>query len=85
MYVSGCSTHCLNEGPVSSEESFFVCIKNGYESYLRKVEALSQEIDANEYIELPLAKLSDNLDPFHRPDIRMKVSRLDSCLYQILT
>src|SRR5690606_37639870 len=52
-----------------SQEPFLVGIEHGDERHLRKVEALAQQVDADEHVEGAAPQIAQNLDALERVDV----------------
>ena len=73
----------LNEARLRAEEAFFICIQNRNERHLRKVKALSQEVDANEHVELCHAQVADDLHALHGSNIRVHIAHANSVFGEV--
>ena len=62
--VSGSSSDGLDEGGFGTEETFFVCIQDCYQSDLRDVQAFSKEVDSYQYIKDIQTHITDNAGTF---------------------
>ena len=59
--VSGGSSDGLDEGGFGTEEAFFICIEDRYQSDFRNVEAFSEKVNAYQYIENIETHIPDDL------------------------
>src|SRR4029453_4851654 len=81
--MPGGAPHRLYERAFGSEEPFLVRIENSDQRHLRNVQALAQQIDADDYVELPAPQVAYDLHAFDRIDVRVQVPNLDAMLGQI--
>ena len=82
--VAGGATGRLDGRRLPAQEALLVGVENGDERHLREVEALAQEVHADEDVELAEAQLADDGDAVERVDLRVEVARTDSCLEQVV-
>ena len=68
----------LDEGSAGPQKPFLVGVENRHERHLRKIEALAQQVDADEHVELAPAQVAQDLDPFERIDVGVQVADLDA-------
>ena len=47
-------------------------------------ERFAQQIDAHQHVEFPQTQIADDLDAFHRIDIRMQITHLDAVFGQVI-
>ena len=60
---------------LGSQESLLVRIENRHEGDLRQVQALSEQVDADEHVVLPQTEIPQYLDAFEGVDVRVEVPR----------
>ena len=65
----------LDERGATAEEALLVRVEHRDERDLRQVEALAQEVHADEHVELAEAELTDDPDAVERVDFRVEVAR----------
>ena len=73
----------LHEGGLGAQETLLVGVEDGDEAAFGDVEALAQQVDADENVERAQAQVADDLDAFDRVDVGMHVAHLDALLVQI--
>ncbi len=73
----------LNQGPLGTEEALFVGVEDRDERNLREIEALAQQVDADQRIEFTQAKVADDLHALHSIDIVVHVPHADPHAFQI--
>ena len=64
----------LDEGALRAQEALLVGVEDGHQRHLGDVEALAQQVDANEHVEVALAQLADEFDPLQGLDVGMQVT-----------
>src|SRR5581483_6063100 len=64
----------LNEARLAAQEAFFVGIENSDQRAFRNVEALAQEIDADQRVESAETEIADDLDALDGVDVGMHVA-----------
>jgi len=69
---------------VSPQEALLVGVEDRHERDLRQIQALPQQVYADEHVVLPQPQVSDDLDPLQRVDLRVQVARLEAHLQQVL-
>ena len=69
VHVPGCPADSLDERSAGSQESLLVRIAHRHQGYLRQVQTLSEQIDADQHIELTQPEAANYLHPFDRADI----------------
>ena len=74
----------LDQRSIRAQEPLFIGIEDGDERYFRHIQSLSEQIDANEYIEFPRAQIMNDFRAFDGRDIRVEVAHLDADLFQIV-
>ncbi len=74
--MPGAPANRLNQRTRRPQESFFVRVQNRHQRNFRQIQSLAQQIDADQYIELALAQIAQNLHPLQCLDFRMHVAAL---------
>ena len=74
--MAGAAADGLNQRSRRPQEAFFVGIENRDQRNFRQVESFAQQIDADQYIELTLAQVAQNLHPLQRLDLGVHVAAL---------
>ena len=74
----------LDQRRVAAQEAFLVGVEDGDERDLGQVEALAQEVDADEHVVLAEPQLADDLDALERVDLGVQVARADARLDQVV-
>ena len=74
----------LDERRPAAEEALLVGIENRDQRDLRQVEALAQEVHADEDVELAEPQVADDLDALERVDLRVQVARLHARFEQVV-
>ena len=73
----------LDERGLRTEKPFLVGVQDGDELAFGNVEALAQQVDADENVERAKAEVADDLDAFERFDVRMHVTHAHALLVHI--
>src|SRR5436190_10414260 len=71
--VAGGATHGLDQRRVGAQEALLVGVEDRHQRHLGKVEALTQQVDTDEHVELAEAKRAQDLDPLERVDLAVQV------------
>jgi hypothetical protein len=74
----------LHQRTVASKESFLIGIEDRDERDLGKVETFSQQVDADEHIEVAEPKAAQDLHPLDGIDVRMEITHPYAGLLQIV-
>ena len=74
----------LDERTVVTQEAFLIGIEDGHKRHLGQVEALAQEIDAHERVELAAPERAENLDALERSDVGMHVARFQAAVEKMV-
>jgi hypothetical protein len=59
----------LDQRGLAAQEAFLVGVENGDEAAFGNVEALAQQVDADEHVERAEAQIADDLDALDRVDV----------------
>ena len=82
-HVSGGAADRLDERAGGAQEAFLVGVEDGDEGDLGQVQALAQQVDADEHVEGTQAQLAQQLDAAQRVDVGVQVLDLDATLGQV--
>ncbi len=74
----------LHQRGLGAQEPFLVGVEDGDEAALGNIEALAQEIDADQHVERAEAEVADDLDALQRLDVGMHVADAHALLVQVL-
>ena len=75
--VAGGAPYRLDQRGLAAQEALLVGVEDRHERHLGKVQALPQEVHADEHVVLAEPQVADDLDPFQRVDLRVQVSVLN--------
>ena len=67
-----------------AQEAFLVGVEDRDQRHLGDVEALAQQVDADQHVELAQPQVADDLDALDRVDVGVQVAHLDAVLVQVL-
>ena len=73
----------LDQRGLGAQEALLVGVEDGDERAFRDVEALAQEIDADQHVEGAEPQVADDLDALDRVDVGMHVAHPHAVLVQI--
>src|SRR6185369_10881842 len=73
----------LDQRSLGAKEAFLVGVENRDEPTFRNVEALAQQVDADEHVVDAEPQLADELDALQRLDVAVHVTNLEARLVQI--
>ena len=82
--ISCGSTNHLDERGFATQETLLVRVKNRNERHFGKIESLSQQVDADEHVELSKAQVTKDLDAFERVDFGVEIPHPKTELEQIV-
>jgi hypothetical protein len=74
----------LDERGLAAQEALLVGVEDRHEGDLGQVEALAQQVDADEDVVLAQAQVADDLDALERVDLRVQVADLEAHLEQVV-
>ena len=66
-----------------AQEAFLVGVEDGDQRAFGNVEALAQQVDADQHVEGAEAQVADDLDALQRLDVGMHVAHADAVLVQV--
>ena len=84
VYMPCRTSHRLRQAALVAQETCLVGIKDGYETHLRQVQSLTQQVDAHQHVVLASAQVFHNLDAFDGVDVRVYIGGLDAVPPQVL-
>src|SRR5438105_3861414 len=84
VHVPRRAAYRLDQRRLPAQEALLVGVENRDERDLRQVEALAEQVDADEHVVLPQTQLADDLDPLQRVDLGVEVARLHARLEQVV-
>ena len=73
----------LEERRRGAEEALLVRVQDRHESHFRKVQALAQEVDPDQHVELALPEPLEYRDALYRVDVAVEVLDADSRVVQV--
>src|SRR6185437_10177093 len=82
--VAGGAADGLDEAGLGAQETFLVGIEDGDQRAFGDVEALAQEVDADEHVEGAEAEIADDLDALDGVDVGVHVADADALLVHVL-
>ena len=74
----------LNQGAVGAQEAFLVGVQDRHQRHLGHIQALAQQVDTHQHVELSQPQVADDLHPLHGVDVRVQVTHLDAVLVEVL-
>ena len=74
----------LDQRAIRTQEAFLVGIEYRHQRHFRHVEALAQQVDADQHVEFAEAQIADDFHALHRVDVRMQVAHADAVLVEVL-
>ena len=81
--VAGGAADGLDERGFGAQEAFLVGVEDGDQRAFGNVEALAQEVDADQHVEGAEAEVADDLDALQRLDVGMHVADAHAVLVEI--
>ena len=82
--VAGGPADRLDQRGLPAQEALLVGVEDRHERDLRQIEALAQEVDADEHVVLAEAQVADDLDALERVDLGVQVADLEAHLQQVV-
>jgi hypothetical protein len=82
--VAGRPAHGLDERRLAAQEPLLVGVEDGDQGDLGQVQALAQEVDADQHVELAQTKIPEELDALDGVDVGMQVADPQTHLEQVL-
>jgi hypothetical protein len=83
-HVAGGAPDRLDEGAAGAQEALLVGVQDRHEGHLGQVEALAQQVDADEDVVLPEPQLAQQLDPAQGVDVGVQVADPDALVEQVV-
>ena len=74
----------LDERTAVAQKALFVRVEDGDQRDLRQVQALAQQVDANQHVDLAGAQVAQDLDAVQRGGVRVHVVDLDAGVEQVV-
>ena len=84
LRVSGSPADGLDQGRLGPEEALLVRVQNSHQAHLRQVQALPQQIDAHQHVELAHTQVPDDLHAFDGGHVRVHIPDPDPGAPQVL-
>ena len=81
--VAGGAADGLDQRGLGAQEAFLVGVEDGDQRAFRDVEALAQQVDADQHVEGAEAEVADDLDALQRLDVGVHVADADAVLVQV--
>ena len=72
--VAGRAADRLDQRRLRAEEALLVGVEDRDQRHLGQVEALPQQVDADEHVEVAEAQPAEDLDPLERVDLAVQVA-----------
>ena len=82
--VAGGAADGLDERGLAAQEAFLVGVEDRHQRALGDVEALAQQIDADQHVEGAQPQVADDLDALQRLDVGVHVAHADALLVHVL-
>ncbi|CAM5515778.1 hypothetical protein SCYAM73S_08673 [Streptomyces cyaneofuscatus] len=83
-HVTGGAADGLDERGAGAQEALLVGVEDGHEGHLGEVEALTQQVDADQDVVLAGAQLAQQLDAAQGVDVAVQVPDLDAELQEVV-
>src|SRR5664279_458834 len=74
----------LDQRGLPAQEALLVGVQDRHQRDLRQIQALAQQVHADEHVVLAQSQVADDLDALQRVDLRVQVARLEAHLQQVL-
>ena len=82
--VAGGPADRLDERRLAAEEALLVGVEDGHQRHLGQVEALPQQVDADEHVELAEPQVAEDLDALDGVDLGVQVAHPHAQLEQVV-
>ena len=73
----------LDQARLRAEEALLIRVEDCDQRHFRQVEALAQQVDADQDVELRRPQVPDDLNALHRTDVGVHIAHLDAIFLQI--
>ena len=83
-HVAGRAADRLDQRGARAQEALLVGVEDRDQRHLGQVEALAQQVDADQHVEHAHAQLAQQLDPAQRVDLGVQVAHPDAELEQVV-
>ena len=74
----------LDEAHLAAQEALLVRVEDGHQRHLGDVQALAQQVDAHQHVELAAAQVADDGRALQRVDVRVQVADPDAHVGEVL-
>ena len=82
--ITGGTADGLDQTGLTAEEALLVGVQNGHQTDFRQVQALSQQVDAHQHIELTQTQVPDDLHALDGLHVRVHVPHPDAGIFEIV-
>ena len=82
--VAGGAADGLDQAGLAAQEAFLVGVEDRHQRALGDVEALAQQVDADQHVEGAEPQVADDLDALQRLDVGVHVAHADALLVHVL-
>ena len=82
--VAGGAADRLDQRGLRAEEPLLVGVEDGHQRHLGQVEALPEEVDADEHVVLAEAEVAEDLDALDRVDVGVEVADAQPLLEEVV-
>ncbi len=78
LHVARRAADGLDQRARRAQIAFLVGVEDRHQRHLRQVEALAQQVDADQHVEVAPAQVADDLDALDRLDVGVEVAHPDA-------
>ena len=82
--VTGCTTNSLNQRCRRSQETFLIGIEDRHQAHFRQVQALTQQVNAHQYVIGAHPQLPQQLNSLQGIDVTMQVTHTNTGLGEVV-
>ena len=74
----------LDQAALGAQEALLVGVEDRHQRHLGNVEALAQQVDADQHVEGAQAQVAQDLDPLDGVDVAVQVAHLDAVVGEVV-
>ena len=82
--ITGGPAHGLDQAGLTAEEALLVRVQNGHQPHLRNIQALTQQVNAHQHVELAQAQVTDDLHALNGSDIMVHIPAADAGIGEVI-
>src|SRR5207248_10462817 len=84
VHMSRCAARGLNKRRLAAQKSFLIRVENADERNFREIETFTEQIDADQDVEVGGAQSAQDFDALDRVDVAVQIAHFQSNITQII-